>query len=115
MDQTQISKIGVDNEMQTSGKFSTRAVSRLAAVIAVIVIIVVAGVAGYFLLYQPGPTAPTVATTPGPTTLVVDKANELQSLDPAFDYEYAGWEVIANLYDQLVTYCLLYTSDAADE
>jgi len=101
--------------MQMPKRFSTRAVSRITAVIAVIVIIVVAGVAGYFLLYQPGPTAPTVPTVPtttttvattrpGPTTLVVDKANELQSLDPAFDYEYAGWEVIANLYDQLVTY-----------
>jgi peptide/nickel transport system substrate-binding protein len=47
---------------------------------------------------------PTAPTTTGPTTLVVDKANELQSIDPAFDYEYAGWEVVANLYDPLITY-----------
>lgn len=96
--------------------FSTRAISRATAVAAVIVVIVIAAVAGYFVTYQPSPPttatptiAPTTAATatssaPGPTTLVVDKANELQSLDPAFDYEYAGWEVIANLYEPLVTY-----------
>jgi peptide/nickel transport system substrate-binding protein len=106
----------VDDKMQKSRVFSTRAVSRATAVAAVIVVIVIAAVAGYFVAYQPSPpttTTPTTALTtaatttssaPGPTTLVVDKANELQSIDPAFDYEYAGWEVIANLYEPLVTY-----------
>jgi len=102
--------------MQKSRVFSTRAVSRTTAVVAIIVVIVIAGVAGYFVAYQPSPPTTTTVTTalttaatttsaaPGPTTLVVDKANELQSIDPAFDYEYAGWEVIANLYEPLVTY-----------
>jgi len=106
--------------MQKSRGFSTRAVSRTTAVIAIIVVIVIAGIAGYFVAYQPSPPTTTTVTTaltsplttaatttsaaPGPTTLVVDKANELQSIDPAFDYEYAGWEVIANLYEPLVTY-----------
>ena len=86
---------------------STRAIARTTAVLGIILVIAIAAVAGYFVMYRPtAPTAPTTATTlaPGPTTLVVDKANELQSVDPGFDYEYAGWEVIANLYDPLVTY-----------
>ncbi len=93
--------------MQTSRRFSTRAISRTTAVIAVIVVIVVAAVGGYLVVNMPpSPTTTTTAagTVPGPTTLVVDKANELQSVDPAFDYEYAGWEVIANVYEPLVTY-----------
>jgi peptide/nickel transport system substrate-binding protein len=85
--------------MQRSRRFSTRAVSRTTAVIAVIAVIVVAAVGGYFALNMSAP-----APTAGPTTIVVDKANELQSIDPAFDYEYAGWEVIANLYEPLVSY-----------
>jgi len=86
-------------------RLSKRAVGKVSAAVAVIVIVVIAAVAGY-MLYKP-PVTPTETTTseaPGPTTLVVDKANELQSVDPAFDYEYAGWEVIANLYDTLITY-----------
>ena len=92
--------------MKKSRVFSSRAISRTTAVAAVIVVIVIAAVAGYFVTYQPSPptTTTTASSVPGPTTLVVDKANELQSLDPAFDYEYAGWEVIANLYEPLVTY-----------
>jgi peptide/nickel transport system substrate-binding protein len=77
---------------------SARAITRTTAVMGIIVVIVIAAVAGYFVWYRPT-TAPT-----GPTTLVVDKANELQSIDPGFDYEYAGWEVIANVYDPLITY-----------
>ena len=92
-------QVRVDHGMQRSRRFSTRAISRTTAVIAVIVVIIVAAVGGYFALNMSAP-----APTAGPTTLVVDKANELQSLDPAFDYEYAGWEVIANLYEPLVTY-----------
>ena len=93
-------------------RLSRRAVSRTVAAIGVIVVILV--VAGYVLYtptVPPGTTTTasgtmTTATSevPGPTTLVVDKANELQSLDPGFDYEYAGWEVIANLYEPLLTY-----------
>jgi peptide/nickel transport system substrate-binding protein len=86
-------------------RLSRRAVGKTSAVVAVIVIVLVAAVAGY-MLYKP-PVTPVETTTteaPGPTTLVVDKANELQSVDPSFDYEYAGWEVIANLYETLITY-----------
>ena len=87
-------------------RLSKRAVGKASAAVAVIVIIIIAAVAGY-MLYKP-PVTPTETSTtmsaPGPTTLVVDKANELQSVDPAFDYEYSGWEVIANLYDTLITY-----------
>lgn len=90
--------VRVDYGMQRSRRFSTRAVTRTTAVIAIVVIIVAAAIGGYFMLNM----AP--APTPGPTTLVVDKANELQSIDPAFDYEYAGWEVIANVYETLVSY-----------
>jgi peptide/nickel transport system substrate-binding protein len=89
-------------------RFSTRAVSKTIAAVGVIIIIVLVAIAGY-TVYRPA--APTTYSTtseataaPGPTTLVVDKANELQSVDPAFDYEYAGWEVIANVYQTLVTY-----------
>jgi peptide/nickel transport system substrate-binding protein len=90
-------------------RLSRRAVSRTVTAIGVIVVILVVAVAGY--MFYPSPTGPTTSTTsaatsegPGPTTLVVDKANELQSLDPGFDYEYSGWEVIANLYEPLLTY-----------
>lgn len=101
-------KMGVVQTLHLSRK----AISRTTSVVAVIVVIVLAAVAGYFVVYQPGAPSITTATTatttteagPGPTTLVVDKANELQSVDPAFDYEYAGWEVIANVYEPLVTY-----------
>ena len=86
-----------DNEMSKSSRFSTRAISRTATAAVIIAVIVIAAVAGYFY-------TSTLLPSQGPTTLVVDKANELQSIDPAFDYEYAGWEVIANLYDTLVTY-----------
>ena len=91
--------------MSKSRIVPTRAITRTTAVIGIIVVIVLAAVAGYFM-YRPTAPTTTTATTlaPGPTTLVVDKANELQSIDPAFDYEYAGWEVIANLYDPLITY-----------
>jgi peptide/nickel transport system substrate-binding protein len=59
----------------------------------------VAALAAYFYLSsQPAPR-------PAPSrTLIVDKAVELQSLDPAFDYEYAGWEVLQNVYQTLVWY-----------
>ncbi len=77
---------------------STRAIARTTAIMGIIIVIVIAAVAGYFVMYGPGMPGQ------GPTTLVVDKANELQSVDPAFDYEYAGWEVIANVYDPLITY-----------
>jgi peptide/nickel transport system substrate-binding protein len=92
--------------MSKSRIVPARAITRTTAVIGVIVVIVLAAVAGYFMYRPTAPTTTTTATTlaPGPTTLVVDKANELQSIDPAFDYEYAGWEVIANLYDPLITY-----------
>lgn len=89
-------------------RLSRKAVSRTVAAIGVIIVILVVAIAGY-VVYKPatGPTASTTTATseiPGPTTLVVDKANELQSLDPGFDYEYSGWEIIANLYEPLVTY-----------
>ena len=93
--------------MSKSKVLSTRAIARTTAVLGIILVIAIAAVAGYFVMNRPtAPTTPITATTlaPGPTTLVVDKANELQSVDPGFDYEYAGWEVIANLYDPLVTY-----------
>jgi peptide/nickel transport system substrate-binding protein len=99
-------------EEMLSFRLSRRAISRTAAVIAVIVIVVLVSVAGY-IAYQPTTTTTTTQTTapttttgelPGPTTLVVDRANELQGVDPAFNYEYAGWEVIYNLYQRLVTY-----------
>ena len=92
--------------MSKSRIVPTRAITRTSAVIGIVVVIVLAAVAGYFMYRPTAPTTTTTATTlaPGPTTLVVDKANELQSIDPAFDYEYAGWEVIANLYDPLITY-----------
>ena len=86
-------------------RLSRRAVGRTSAVVAVIVIVLIAAVAGY-MLYKP-PVTPIETTTteaPGPTTLVVDKATELTGIDPGFDYEYAGWEVIANLYETLITY-----------
>jgi len=87
---------------------SKRAISRTTAVIGVVAVVLLAAVVGYFAYRPTGPAPITTTTTtgevPGPTTLVVDKANELQSVDPAFDYEYAGWEVIANIYDQLITY-----------
>ncbi len=90
-------------------RLSRRAISRTAAAIAVIAIVVLIGIAGY-VAYKPV-TTPTVTTSemstsemPGPTTLVVDKANELQGVDPAYNYEYAGWEVISNIYQTLVTY-----------
>ena len=85
-------------------RLSRRAISRTAAAIAVIVIVVLIAVAGY-LAYKPI-TTPTTTTSEvlGPTTLVVDKANELQGVDPGYNYEYAGWEVIANVYETLVTY-----------
>ena len=82
-------------------RLSKRAVTKTVAAIGIIVVIVLIAVAGY-VMYQPAVTPTQTAT--GPTTLVVDKANELQSVDPAFDYEYAGWEVIANLYQTLITY-----------
>ena len=86
-------------------RLSRKAVSKTVAAIGVIVVIVLIAVVGIFV-YKPPLTTTTTTTgeVPGPTTLVVDKANELQSLDPAFDYEYSGWEVIANLYEPLVTY-----------
>ena len=96
-----------DENQMSNLRFSRKAVSKIAAV-GVIVVIVLIAVAGY-VFYKPA-APPTYTTTseatavPGPTTLVVDKANELQSVDPAFDYEYAGWEVIANVYQPLVTY-----------
>ena len=59
-------------------RLSKRAVGKVSAAVAVIVIVVIAAVAGY-MLYKP-PVTPTETTTseaPGPTTLVVDKANLL--------------------------------------
>ena len=88
-------------------KLSKRALSKTIAAVGVIVIIVLIAVAGY-VLYQPAispsQTTSAATTAPGPTTVVVDRANELQSVDPAFDYEYSGWEIIANVYQTLVTY-----------
>ena len=99
-------RIFVEDEKEMARlRLSKRAVGKASAAVAVIVIVIIAAVAGY-MLYKP-PVTPAETTTseaPGPTTLVVDKANELQSVDPSFDYEYAGWEVIANLYETLITY-----------
>jgi peptide/nickel transport system substrate-binding protein len=99
-----------DENAMSDLRLSKRAISRTATAIGVIVVIVLIAVAGY-VMYKPPPVTPTETMTttamseaPGPTTLVVDKANELQSIDPGFDYEYAGWEIIANLYEPLITY-----------
>ena len=75
-------------------RLSRRALSKTIAAVGVIVVIVLIAVAGY-VIQQPavGPTQSTtgaVTAAPGPTTLVVDRANELQSVDPAFDYEYGA-------------------------
>jgi len=37
-------------------------------------------------------------------TIVVDESLEPQSVDPAFDYESTGWEVMLNVYEPLVFY-----------
>jgi peptide/nickel transport system substrate-binding protein len=74
-------------------------ISRAALAASLLIVIGVAALAAYFYLSsQPAPR-------PAPSrTLIVDKAVELQSLDPAFDYEYAGWEVLQNVYQTLVWY-----------
>ena len=57
----------------------------------------------------PTPTPTTTTTTkkptgPAPKVLIYDAATELESLDPAFDYEYVGWWIMQNVYEQLVWY-----------
>ncbi len=84
---------------------STKAMSRTVTAVALIVVIVVIAGAGYYFTSKPPSAGPTSTTSvPGPTTLVVDKANELQSVDPGFDYEYSGWEILQNIYQTLVWY-----------
>ena len=76
-----------------------RGLSRFALAIALIAVVTVAGIATYSLLSSLGPRR-----APPSRTLIVDKAVELQSLDPAFDYEYVGWEILQNVYETLVWY-----------
>lgn len=52
----------------------------------------------------PTPEGPKEFTSPHPDTLVVATIGDIDTLDPAWNYESAGDEVIMNVYDQLVTY-----------
>ena len=72
-------------------KFSKPAI----AVLVIAIIVVIGGASYYYTTLHP--SAPSTA----PTTFIVDKAPELQSLDPGFDYEYAGWEIIEDIYQTL--------------
>lgn len=90
---------------------STKRFSRPAIAVLLIVIIVAVAAAGYYYTTLPsgpsGPSGPSTSTSTSvaaPTVLIVDKSTECQSLDPAFDYEYAGWEIIQNVYQTLVWY-----------
>lgn len=54
-------------------------------------------------------TSPTVTATPTPApvgnfTIVTMEAGEPESLDPAYDYETAGGEILQNVYETLVFY-----------
>jgi peptide/nickel transport system substrate-binding protein len=86
-------------KLSSTKKFSKPAI----AVLLIAIIVVIAG-ASYYFTSRPGPSTSTSASAAAPTTLVVDKANELQSVDPGFDYEYAGWEILQNVYQTLVWY-----------
>lgn len=65
------------------------------AVLLIAIIVVIGGASYYYTTLHP--SAPSTA----PTTLIVDEASELQSLDPGFDYEYVGWEIIEDVYQTL--------------
>jgi len=93
-------------------------------VIAVVLIAIIAAGAYWYTTSKPRATiTPTVTEKPttkpletttvmatptptveAPTTLVVDKVEEPSSLDPAFCYEFSGWEIVQNVYQTLVTY-----------
>ncbi|MHA1506292.1 MAG: ABC transporter substrate-binding protein [Candidatus Asgardarchaeia archaeon] len=66
----------------------------------VVVVLVVAG-AGYLLLQ---PTAPGVPEVPREETLIIMTIGEPDYLDPHVDYETAGGEVIAQIYELLFWY-----------
>jgi peptide/nickel transport system substrate-binding protein len=86
--------------MSSTKKFSRPSI----AVLLIVIIVVIAG-AGYYYYTARPPSGPSTSTSaPAPTSLIVDKSTECQSLDPAFDYEYAGWEIIQNVYQTLVWY-----------
>ncbi len=52
----------------------------------------------------PAPEGPKEFKSPHPDTLVVATIGDVDTLDPAWNYESAGDEIIMNVYDQLVTY-----------
>jgi peptide/nickel transport system substrate-binding protein len=84
--------------MSSTKKFSKPA----SAVLLIAIIVVVAGASYYYTTRAP--SGPSSTSAAAPTTLIVDKASELQSVDPGFDYEYAGWEIVQNVYQTLVWY-----------
>lgn len=52
----------------------------------------------------PPPTEEVVIKAKDPTTFTYVTFGEPDSLDPAFDYETAGGEILQNVYETLVTY-----------
>ncbi|KAA5607597.1 ABC transporter substrate-binding protein [Roseospira marina] len=68
-----------------------------------------AAVAGLMTAF--GPVAATQAETPPNMAVIAWHLDELITMDPAEAYEFAGAEVIANLYDRLVYYDIDNTDD----
>lgn len=52
----------------------------------------------------PTTTTPGGTTAPNPTTYTIMTIGEPESLDPAYDYETAGGQIISNVYETLYTY-----------
>jgi len=75
---------------------------KLVIAILLIIIVIAAGVGGYYYYYLP--SLKPKLNVPNPDTFVYQTFGDADSLDPAWDYETAGGEILELVYERLVYY-----------
>ena len=85
---------------------SSKATTRLRAVIVIVVVIAAVAAGAYFATSRGpvGPVGPTAAPVPNPDTLTQELVGQPEYLDPSIDYDIIGFAIIQNVYEPLLNY-----------